>query len=237
MKIGRRKKRSVAFIVIIVVIVLAIIAGIFGYVLERRVRSSPEYLAQKVAYLFRHGDDYAFVYVDSTKNVVKILNLENKKYLYDPKTKELLNGENLENDFVFFRKVFDVDANYSFYINLDGGNILKFSRVVLGTNAETLKDLLKALRMRKRNFFDFLKVDAMANELRFFSNLTGPAILKIFDSLGSYMVSEMREIDTLTKNPVEIIIGREKEKIIKRLYLKEEAIIKVKEFLGTVRSE
>ncbi len=232
MRLRSRRKRNYTGIILGILVIIVVIGVFFGYMMDRRLKSSPEYMANVVAYVFKRDGDYALLLVNSAKSEVKILYMESKKYLYDPQTKAYLSGEGREDDLDFFNKTFNVNADYEYYINLDGGNIIKFSTALLGKRVEKLKDLVNSLRTRRQNILDSFKVDSMAKSFRLFSNLTSPSILKLINSMASYVVSEIDEIPTVTNYPVKIIVGKDKKKEFYRLYISEEGKEKIIKFLS-----
>jgi len=227
-----RRKKNYTGIILGILAIIVIIGVLFGYMMDRRLKSSPEYMADMLVYVFRRDGDYAYVLVNSSKNEIKIVYMKNKRYLYDPQTKAYLSGEERNEDLGFFDKVFNINADYEYYIDLDGGNIVKFSSALLSRKIENLKDLINSLRTRKQNVLDAFKVDSMARSFRVFSNLTSPAILKFINSMATYVVSEMDEIPTVTNHPVKIIVGKDKKKEFYRLYISREGKEKVIKFLS-----
>ena len=230
MRVRRRRSRFWGIFFAVLIVALAIFA-LFGYIIDRRVRTSPEYTAKKLLFVLKQDGNYSVVYIDSSKGSVRVVNFKDKEFLYDPQTGLTLTDSNMEKDIIFFKEVFGISSDYSYYLDLTGGNVLKFSREVLGRNVKDLFDLVNAMRLRKGNLFDSIRVNGLASKFRLFSNITGPALLKLMDAMSSYVVSEYSEVDTLTDHPVKIVVGKEKEKVLKRLYLTEESKEKIRSFL------
>ena len=215
MRIRRRRKGYLGAVIAVIVVVIGV-AGLFGYILDRRVRTSPEYTAAVVSYLIKSGSDYVYIYMDSSKELARILYL--KKYLYDPDTGVSVTGERRD-DLEFFDEVFGLNPSYEYYIDLDGANLDKFSRVVVSKRVNNLEELVKALRSRRGSFLDSFRVDNMAASFKLFSNLNGPALLKLMDGLSKYGDIDSERIESFPKNPVKIVVGKEKEEVLYRLYL------------------
>ncbi|MCD6448916.1 MAG: hypothetical protein J7L34_00185 [Thermotogaceae bacterium] len=232
MKIRSRRRRNYTGIVLGILVIIVVIGVFFVYMVDRRLKNSPEYIAGRVTYVFKRDNDYAFVLVDSSKSEIKLVYMKDKLYLYDPQTKAYLSGTGKDTDLNFFSKVFGLNTDDEYYINLDGGNIIEFSSTLIGKKTEDLKELINALRTRKQNIFDSFRADSMARSFRLFSNLTSPAILKLINSMASYIVSELDEIPTVTDYPVKIIVGKDKKKELYRLYLSKEGKEKLIEFLS-----
>lgn len=228
MKIRRRRRGYLGAVLAVIIVALSV-AAIFGYILDRRVRTSPEYTAVTVSYLFKHDDDYAYVYIDSSKEMIRILYL--RRYLYDPDTGLAVTGDRRE-DLEFFDEVFHLAPSHEYYLKLDGGNLSKFSRALLGRCVKDLKELIRGLRMRKKSFFDSYKVDSMASSFKLFSNLNGPSLLKLLDSLADFGDTDTEEAETFPKHPVKITVGRGEKEVFYRLYLPKEERKRILEFLG-----
>ncbi len=205
-----RRKRNL--VILLVVVVVAVLVGIY-YTFKSSVVSSPVYSSRRVLYALERDGEYYFVVVFSDKKMVKILKANGD--LYDPDTRKCL-CEDSKEAVGFFEKVFSFSPDFSFYLDLSGENLEKFSKLVLGkARVEKLEDLIRALADRRRNPLDVFKVGSMAREMRFFSSMDGPALLKLLDSLSKYGVDE-DEIKGMAKEPLKITVSG---KTFERIYI------------------
>lgn len=220
----RRRRRNFFPLIITVLVILGVFSLVY-YTMKTSLKNSPVYSADKVLYIMRNGDNYAFVLVNSSMESVKVL--YSVKDLYDPQTGRYLKGDPVD-DYAFFKDVFRVDTPQWRYVDLSGGELSKFSKALVGRDAKSLGDLIRALK-RRGGFFDVFIVGKVVKSLSGASNLDNSALLKLLDSLRKYDLDE-RTVKGITKEPV--IIEIEGEGNQKRLYIDAREKDGIMEFLG-----
>ncbi len=220
----RRKRRNFAPLIVTILVVLGVFSIVY-YTMRMSLKNSPVYSAEKVLYIMRNGDDYAFILLNSRMESVKVLYAE--KGLYDPQTGKYLKGDPID-DYAFFKDVFDIDIPQWRYVDLSGKNLEKFSKSLLGKDVQNLGDLIRGLK-RRRGFFDVFIVGKVVRSLSGNSNLDNSALLKLLDSLRKYDLDE-RTVKGITRNPITVEI--EGVGSYKRLYIDEREKEGIKEFLG-----
>ncbi len=220
----KRRRRNFFPLIITLLVVLGVFSIVY-YTMKTSLKNSPIYSADKVLYIMRNNDNYAFLLVDSNLESVKVL--YSVKDLYDPETGKYLRGDPID-DYAFFKDVFKVDTPQWRYVDLSNGELAKFSKALTGREAKSLGDLIRSLK-RRSGIFDVFIVGKVVKSLSGKSNLDNSALLKLLDSLRKYDLDE-RTIKGITKKPV--LIEIEGEGSQKRLYIDMREKDGIKEFLG-----
>jgi hypothetical protein len=223
MRLGRRRK-NYAPIVIILLVAVGVFALVY-YIMGSSLRNSPVYVTNKVLYIVKDNENYAFILVNSDDESVKVVyTVEN---LYDPESGKTLNSDPVEN-YSFFKDVFGVSTTQWRFVDLSGDELGQFAKVLLGKRVNSLGDLLRSLK-RRRGFFDIFLVGKVTKSMSNSSNLDNSALLKLLDSLRKYDLDE-RTIKGITAKPVTVKIEGEGE--YKRMYIDAREKTSVREFLG-----
>lgn len=220
----RRKRRNFVPLVVTILVVLGVLAIVY-YTMRTSLKNSPVYSANRVLYIMKNEDRYAFVLVDSNTESVKVLYAE--KGLYDPQTGKYLKGDPVD-DYAFFKEVFKLNVPQWRYVDLSGKNLKEFSKDLLGKRVDSLGDLIRGLK-RREGFFDVFIVGKVVKSLSDDSNLDNSALLKLLDSLRKYDLDE-RTVKGITKSPITVEI--EGLGSFKRLYIDEREKDGIREFLG-----
>ena len=220
----RRRRRNFLPLIITLIVILGVFSIVY-YTMKTSLKNTPVYSADRVLYIMRNGDKYAFILVNSNEESVKVLYSE--KGIYDPQNGKYLKGDPVD-DYAFFKDVFGLSIPQWRYVDLSGRELSKFSKSLIGKEVNSLGELVRSLK-RRSGFFDVFLVGKVVKSLSGKSNLDNSALLKLLDSLRRYDLDE-RTVKGITKNPVIIEIDGEKSQ--ERIYIDSREKEGIREFLG-----